>query len=257
MAPDTPPLAELLARFLARQAEARMAGIPEAPINEVEPYEAAAFPMVEPRSAWNEAVHALQLLDSEKAAVRVTPPADWAALVIAPVSLAALPFAGGNFPQLVRDLPALIRAPRRSELQPKSQPPMPASGLDGWATQAIRKRQYPDALLAIGMLRLARQTDKAAELLAELRPNVPSRWQAAFANEEAALAWQSGDVEKAREAWNSQAESAPVLFNRGMAALFCDRPAEARDSLTRANALLPEDEPWHQLGRLYLALAQM
>jgi tetratricopeptide (TPR) repeat protein len=257
MAPDTPPLADLLARFLARQAEARMAGIPEAPINEVEPYEAAAFPMVEPRTAWNEAVFALQLLDSEKAAVIVAPPADWAGLATAPVSLAALPFAAGNFPQLVRDLPALIRATKRSELQPKSQPSLPTSGLDSWATQAIRKRQFPDALLAIGTLRLARQIEKATELFGELRPQVPARWQSAFANEDAALAWQSGDVEKAREIWNKLPEGAPVLFNRGMAALFCDRSAEARVALTKAIALLPEDAPWHQLGRLYLALALM
>jgi tetratricopeptide (TPR) repeat protein len=257
MAPDTPPLADLLARFLARQAEARMAGIPEAPVNEVEPYEVAAFPMVEPRAAWDEAVHALRLLDSEKAVIRVTPPVDWAGLVTAPVSLAALPFAGGNFPQLVRDLPELIRTTRRADLQPKAESALPASGLDGWATQAIRKRQFPEALLAIGTLRLARQTEKAAELLTELRPHVPARWQPAFANEEAALAWQRGDAEKAREAWNSLPESAPVLFNRGMAALFSDRPTEAREALTRAIAQLPEDNPWHQLGRLYLALAQM
>jgi tetratricopeptide (TPR) repeat protein len=256
MAPETPPLADLLARFLARQAEARMAGIPESPVNEVEPYEAAAFPMVEPRAAWDEALYALRLLDTEKASVRVTPPADWAGLVTAPVSLAALPFAGGNFPQLVRDLPELIRTTRRSDLQPKAEAALPSSGLDGWASQAIRKRQFPDALLAIGALRLARQTEKAAELLTELRPHVPARWQAAVANEEAALAWQHGDAEKARETWNSLPESAPVFFNRGMAALFCDRPAEAREALNRAIALLPEDSSWHQLGRLYLALAQ-
>jgi hypothetical protein len=257
MAPDTPPLADLLARFLARQTEARMAGIPEAPINEVEPYEAAAFPMVEPRTAWNEAVFALQVLDSEKAAVNVAPPVDWAGLATAPVSLAALPFAAGNFPQLVRDLPALIRATKRSELQPKSQPAMPTSGLDSWATQAIRKRQFPDALLAIGTLRLARQSEKATELLGELRPHVPARWQPAFANEEAALMWQSGEAEKAHEAWNKLPDSAPVLFNRGMAALFSDDPVAAREVLTKAIALLAEDAPWHQLGRLYLALAQM
>ena len=80
MAPDTPPLADLLARFLARHAEARAAGIPEVPINEVEPYEVAAFPMVEPRAAWTEAGQALQLLDTEKAPVRVTPPVDWASI---------------------------------------------------------------------------------------------------------------------------------------------------------------------------------
>src|SRR5436305_14567612 len=92
MAPDTPPLADLLARFLTRQAEARMAGIPEAPINEVEPYEAPAFPMVQPRPAWNEATFSLQLLDSELAAVNVAPPSDWAGRASEQASLAASPF---------------------------------------------------------------------------------------------------------------------------------------------------------------------
>ena len=48
----------------------------------------------------------------------------------------------------------------------------------------------------------------------------------------------------------------PVLFNRGMAALFSDRPQEARTALTEAVARLPEAGAWHHLGRLYLALAE-
>jgi len=47
----------------------------------------------------------------------------------------------------------------------------------------------------------------------------------------------------------------PVLFNRGMAALFLDRPAEARADLRKATERLPESSGWHHLGRLYLALA--
>src|SRR5581483_2619950 len=50
-------------------------------------------------------------------------------------------------------------------------------------------------------------------------------------------------------------ESVPVLFNRGMAALFLGRPAEAREDLRRAVGRLPEPDGWHHLGRLYLALA--
>jgi hypothetical protein len=48
-----------------------------------------------------------------------------------------------------------------------------------------------------------------------------------------------------------------VLFNRGTAALFLDRPTEARKPLTDAVALIPESSPWHHLGRLYLALAEL
>ncbi len=256
MAPDTPPIADLLARFLARQADARNAGIPETPVNEVEPFEAAAFPMVEPRTAWSEAVQAVQMLDPQSVAANVKPPADWAGMVSTPLELLAVPFAAGNFPQLVRDLPTLIKTAKRSELQPKSPAANTAGGLESWASQAIRKREFPAALMAIGALRLAGDPN-AKIMLEELRPHVPARWSAAFANEEAALAWQTGDASMASEIWSRQPDTAPVLFNRGMAALFSDRPAEARSALTQAIAMLPEDNAWHHLARLYLALAQM
>jgi hypothetical protein len=48
----------------------------------------------------------------------------------------------------------------------------------------------------------------------------------------------------------------PVLFNRGMAALFLGDAAEARTCLNQAVQQLPEESAWHHLGRLYLALAE-
>ena len=48
-----------------------------------------------------------------------------------------------------------------------------------------------------------------------------------------------------------------VLFNRGMAALFLNRAKEARPLLSQAVEQLSEDDGWHHLGRLYLALAEM
>ena len=48
-----------------------------------------------------------------------------------------------------------------------------------------------------------------------------------------------------------------MLFNRGMAALFLGRPAEAREPLRQAVAQLPEKGSWHHLARLYLTLAEM
>ena len=261
MAPDTPPkaihpgIADLMSRYLAQQAEARSAGIGEGPINEVEPYEAAAFPLVEPRTAWDEAIAAIRMLDVEKEKLNIAPPADWSGLISGMDAIAALPFASGNFPQLVRDLPALIRSARRSDLQPKRLPALEGSSLETWAMATARKGRLPDALVSIGLLRLARQFDAAERVVVDLRPKVGTRWQAALANEEAALAWHRGDVEQAAEAWTKLPDSAPVCFNRGMSSLFRDQAAAARTALTQAVAMLPETDAWHHLARLYLALA--
>jgi hypothetical protein len=256
MVPDTPPIAHLLARFLARQADARNAGIPETPVNEVEPFEATAFLMIEPRTAWNEAAQAIQLLDPQHVSPTLTPPGDWAGMVSSPIALFAVPFAAGNYPQLVRDLATLLKTPNRAELQPKSAAANSAPGLEKWASQAIRRREFPAALMAIGTLRLSGDPSAQA-MLEELRPHVPARWTAAFANEEAALAWQTGNAHKACEMWSSQPDSVPVCFNRGMSALFTNRSGEAQASLTPAIGMVPEDNAWQSLARLYLALSQI
>ncbi len=107
----------------------------------------------------------------------------------------------------------------------------------------------------MAVLRVARLFDAAERLLRGLK-DLPAVWQPVLANEQAALAWQRGDA-RAVGAWQSQPESVPVLFNRGMAALFLGESAEARACLGRAAAQLPEDGPWHHLARLYLALAEM
>src|SRR5258706_4026472 len=112
-------------------------------------------------------------------------------------------------------------------------------------------------MMAMGALRVARELSSASAMVEELRPHVPACWQTAFANEEAALAWHNGQAEKARDMWAKAPASAPVFFNRGMAALFSNRPADARAALAQAIALLPEDNPWHHLVPLYLALAPM
>ncbi len=256
MAPDTPPkstqprIADLMSRYLSQQAQARAAGISETPLNEVEPYEAAAFPLVEPRSAWEEATAALRLLDTEKACLSVTAPADWSTLVAGLDSIAAVTFASGNFPQLVRDLPALIRSRQRSELQPKRSANQEVS-----SNATGTKGQVPDKLLAIGMHRLAGRFQAAERLIAEVRAKAGGRWQAALENEEAALAWHRGDVDAAAALWAKMPDSAPVCFNRGMAFLFLDKPADARVALTQAVGMLPEENAWHHLARLYLALA--
>ena len=85
----------------------------------------------------------------------------------------------------------------------------------------------------------------------------PADWKAAWANEEAALAWHRGRTQEAASLWQKQAPSIPVLFNRGMAALFLGKPKEARPLLTKAVNQLSEKDGWHHLGHIYLALAEM
>ena len=106
-------------------------------------------------------------------------------------------------------------------------------------------------------MRLARQFEEAQELLNGQRHAVPTALQPAWANEEAALTWHQGDAERALTTWQTQAASAPVLFNQGMAALFLGRAADARSPLSRAVSQLSDENGWHHLGKLYLALAEM
>ena len=70
---------------------------------------------------------------------------------------------------------------------------------------------------------------------------VPAAWRDAWANEQAAVLWHRGRYTKARTHWQSQTASVPVLFNRGMAALFCDEAVQAVAPLTAAVAELSEN----------------
>jgi tetratricopeptide (TPR) repeat protein len=254
MNPTQPPLSELLARYLGRQASAHEEGLGFAEVgDEVVPHDAVPVQPVEPRLAWNEALAALRHLGGDARSLKAPP--DWPTLVASHETEVALPFCLGNFPQMVRHLPALLQDPDGA-LRAAPGRPLPAPGVFDWAEQAAAKGQYPQALLAAAALRLARQFDAAADLLGRLRGDAPDAWQAALANEEAALAWHRGRLEDAAALWDSQPESVPVLFNRGLAALFLGRPAAARAALARAAAGLPEDDGWHHLARLYLALAE-
>jgi hypothetical protein len=159
----------------------------------------------------------------------------------------ALAFCLGNFPQLVRNLHILLSG-EPAALREGPAHAVAAPGLLEWPRKV---EGDPQRLLAAGVLRLARQFDAADALLAAPAPG----WEALHANEQAALAWHRGQGERALELWQQQPDSAPVLFNRGMARLFLGQPDAAID-LGRAVTMLPETSAWHHLGQLYLALAQ-
>jgi tetratricopeptide (TPR) repeat protein len=253
---EQPKLADLMTRFINQHAKDRQDGLPEMPIGEVELHEAAFAPQVEPRTAWEEATVALRMLAPKSDSAASSVPPGWANLVQHPASVPAVAFAAGNYPQLIRDLPELIRTrPRAALLQANNN--YDVTGIDSWTARAIEKKNIVSAITGAGILRLAGQFEAARKTLAGLRAQIASDWKQALANEEAALAWQSGQHEQAYETWKKLPESAPVCFNRGMAALFLDRAEEAKTHLRQAIALLSEDNAWHHLARLYLALAEI
>jgi hypothetical protein len=253
--PVQPSLNEMFGKFLAKQAEAQAAGIAAPEAGDVVPFEAVPVQPVDAKLAWDEARAALGFYDGNKVTLKA--PTDWANLVSLHEPTAAVALAAGNFPQLVRDLHQLLQTSDRSALRPTGSRALPAPALAEWAEGVIPSRKYPQILLAIGALRLARQFDAAELHLNNEAAKVPQEWRAAFENERAALAWHRGQTTEAAALWAAQPESVPVLFNRGMASLFLGKSAEARASLTRAVAQLPEDNAWHHLARLYLALAEM
>jgi hypothetical protein len=221
---------------------------------EVVPFDAAPAQPIDPRTAWTEAVTALRFFGD--AHIRSTPP-DWPTLVVTHEPETALAFATGNFPQLVRNLLPLYQTKDLTSLRPRGAPAELMPALVEWSNEVLQKGQHPQILLAVGALRLARQFDAAEALMRKHACEVPAAWRAAWANEQAALAWHHGQTEEAATSWQEQEESVPVLFNRGMAAMFLGKPAQARAALHAAVTQLPEDGAWHHLGQLYLALAEM
>ena len=246
----TPPaLAELFADYLKGQTAAQAVGLGFAePDGEMEPYEAVPVQPVDPALAWTDALAAAPCFNGAAKVSAATPP-DWPLLVAAQEPAVALAFSLGNYPQMVRNLHPLLAGGDLTALRTGPARGAPAPALLEWARQCTA---YPQVLLAAGVLRLARQFDDAADLL---RRSPPPEWQAAHANEDAALAWHRGRAEQAAALWRKQPESVPVLFSCGMAALFLGDAATARGALTRAAAALPETSAWHHLARLYLALA--
>jgi hypothetical protein len=250
-----PALGALLARFLQRQAEAQAAGLAPIDAGEVTPYEASPVQPVDARLAWDEAIAAATHLVPDVDRRSFTVPPQWPQLVAGQEPAAAPAFALGNYPQMVRDLHLLLNSFRPAELRPTGGRSLATQAMLDWSAQAVRKKKLPQTMLAAGVLRLARQFDQAAQILTDVQKEASLPWQPALLNERAALAWHQGKHADALALWNAAPESAPVLFNRGLACLFLDQPGQARTWLAQAVVRLPEGSAWHHLGRLYLTLA--
>jgi len=251
-----PKLSDLFANYLERQADAQAAGIASFD-SEVTPYEVGPVQPLDPKMAWDEALAVLPMVGEVSEQRRKAPP-HWAQLVAGHESIVAIACSAGNFPQLMRNFHAILTQPNLAEMRPSPNAARSVSAeLAPWAEDVAHGHKFPDMLLALGTLRLAKQFDDAEKFIAKHDATIPAEWRNGWENEKASLAWHSGRFDEARQAWDKLEPTAPVLFNRGMAALFSNDAAGAKHYLNDALAKMPAGSAWHHLGRLYLILADL
>ncbi len=152
-------------------------------------------------------------------------PPQWGTLVADQEPVIALAFSFGNYPQMVRNFHLMLQKTLPKHVVPS--PGRPIAALVEWANQAAAKKQYPEVLLALGTLRLAKNFEAAHAFVTAQDAAIPARWHAAWSNEKAALAWHEGHGKTALALWDAVEPAAPVLFNRGMAHLFLGNTALA------------------------------
>jgi tetratricopeptide (TPR) repeat protein len=252
--PDVPNLGELMTRYLERRADACAVGIAAA-AEEMTPYEAGPVQPVDARLAWDEALAVFTYGDPAVSTRGWMAPPGWVGLVAGHEPVLGIALCAGNFPQLLRSFHMLLQT---AELTAPRSASRPAAEIElaPWADSIAERKQPPQLLLGLGVLRLARQLDAAKVYVQKLDAGIPATWRTAWENERAALAWHAGRAEEALAKWQQLQSTTPVLFNRGMAQLFLGQTAAAREHLSAAVARLPETGAWHHLGRLYLTLAQ-
>jgi tetratricopeptide (TPR) repeat protein len=240
---------DMLRNLIERRSAAHASGLAAIDRSEVEPFEAVPAQVLDPKQAWQEAAAAIANVASIKP---VAAPADWPELVAAMPPIVALPLAAGHFPQAVRDLQRLACSIDSPDVASDSGASLEIPSIESWAAD----QTGPQALVAVGMLRLAGQLPRAEKLLNKLEKKLLAEFQPLCTNERAANFWASGKRTEAAKLWSSLPENAPVLFNRGLAELFAGNKPSALTHLTKAVDIIPESSGWHHLGRLYLALAQ-
>jgi tetratricopeptide (TPR) repeat protein len=243
-----------MANYLQKQADAQSLGIATFD-GEVMPYEVGPVQPLDPKLAWEEALAVLPFYGSAQS--RRQAPPHWSHLVANHESIVAVAFSAGNFPQLMRNFHTVLTQPNLAELRPTAGREASAAELTPWVQEVAQKKQYPQMLLALGTLRLAKHFDAADAFINAHDAGIPAEWRTGWENEKAALAWHRGRFDVARKIWDKLEPTVPVLFNRGMAALFAGEFAAAKQHLSAAVAKLPAASAWHHLGRLYLTLADL
>ena len=248
-------LSDLMASYLEKQAEAHAAGIANFD-GEVMPYEVGPVQPLDPKLAWDEALAVLPFYATPSTQRRKAPP-HWSQLVAGHESIVGIALCAGNFPQLMRNFHTILTQPNLAEMRPTVGRPAQVDDLLPWAEEVARKKHFPEMLLALGALRLAKHFAEADQFVKAHDADIPAEWQNGWENEKAALLWHQGRCDEARQRWDALEATIPVLFNRGMAALFLNDRAAAKKHLTAAVAQLPASGAWHHLGRLYLTLVDL
>ena len=251
-----PSIADLTAKVVAWGQDAEMLSAAADALGQVEPHEVTVGLRTDPRTAWTQAMEALGG-DAEKLK-GLALPGEWGRLVVRQESVAALPFALGNYPQQVRELGSLIQTEHLATLL-ASDPSVGETpkALAEWCRKQADAGTMPHALVAAALHRVSRDYPTAERVLNELAAKVPFEWLTTLENERAALLWERGHRAAARAAWDALPDTNPVVFNRGMAALFMGEPQTALAHLRKLDGQLPEDSAWRHLTGLYLALAEL
>jgi hypothetical protein len=250
-----PSLPALFRQYLEKQTAARATGLAEAGSAEVVPFDAVPLQPIDPKAAWGAALEAARFYGSRATSMPTVPPT-WPQLVAQCEPELALPFCLGNYPQLVRTLAPFIGPTELVRLRPTGARARRNASVDVGPLPANPPNHPVQPLLNAALFRLMKDFDRASDGLREYADKVPAEYRAAWANEEAALAWQSGRAEEAATSWESQPDSAPILFNRGLAALFSDRTTDARSLLKKSISQISDDSPWYHLGSFYIAVAE-
>jgi len=247
-APSQPSLKEMMTRYLNRQAESAALGLGAVDPTEVLPYEAGPVQPVDPRTAWDAGLAALQSASAKA-------PPGWAQLVAQHEPVVAVALCVGNFPQMVRDFHMLLQhGADLKQLLPNGGRVAEVASLNDWLDGV--KPIGLDAVLALAACRLSKQFERGEAMMKAAEANIPADQRTTWENEKAAFLWHQGKHAEARAAWEKLPATLPVRFNRGMADLFLGVTESARGCLTQAASELPDTSPWHHLARLYLALAK-
>jgi len=237
--PIVPPSAQSLLLDLLRLP----ADNPGESVGDVEPHDAGVGMKVDPRAAWQSAVWLMTGTGRPHAM-----PSGWANLIWQQTPLSAVPLAFAHFPQQMRELPTATELSASTRTAAIELPP----ALRDWVVR--RGTDAIDQLMAAGVYRAAGDCARAESAIRRAVPTTADE-TTLHASELAATLWMKGERETARDLWLGLSETPAVCFNRGMSCLFTGRRSEAATHLTKALSMLSEDNAWHHLAGVYLALS--
>jgi hypothetical protein len=240
--PNRPPsLDELTARYLAT---ATSDPVPEA-VSEVELHEVSGGFRPPVRALWDEVFVSLRLfgLTSD----RLTMPPEWSSFVTESNRLTEFPMAAGLFPQMGFPGPGPIGDRRNI---PSDVPTATGAHttLRGWVRKAARSHSATTLLVSSGLAALLGEHSEAEGALATAATHSQGSWKLAITNQRAAVLWLAGRRSEAVAIWDGMPESPVVEFNRGIAAISCDRPEQAVAHFRSAGTSLPDSSGWSHLA---------